>query len=251
MKFSEEEKIDQLESTADNEGGETKPLNTEDLETKSAEADMDDGTAKNNFIIIPAATTDSDSKFKLRTIGLIGDLDEDRASEIMYGMLSLQKTGTKQVLKHPEDPESEELISVLEPFEMIVSTHGGSASDMFGIYDLMRKLKNDGFEIQTYGLGKVMSAGVLLLAAGTKGERKIGANCRVMIHAVAGGSSGAIHNLENEMDEIRHTQERYINKLVEETAMSKKYLSNLLKKKVNVYLSAQEAVDLGIADEVV
>jgi len=33
--------------------------------------------------------------------------------------------------------------------------------------------------------------------------------------------------------------------------MSKKYLSNLLKKKVNVYLSAQEAVDLGIADEVV
>jgi len=72
-----------------------------------------------------------------------------------------------------------------------------------------------------------------------------------MIHAVIGGSSGAIHNLENEMDEIRWIQEQYIARLVEETAMSKKYLSNLLKKKVNVYLSAQEAVDLGIADEVV
>jgi hypothetical protein len=39
--------------------------------------------------------------------------------------------------------------------------------------------------------------------------------------------------------------------MVEETAMTKKYLMNLLKKKVNVYISAQEAVDLGIADEVI
>ena len=136
-------------------------------------------------------------------------------------------------------------------FEFIISTHGGSASDMFGIYDLMRKMKSEGVEIQTYGLGKVMSAGVLLLASGSKGKRRIGANCRVMVHSVIGGSSGAIHNLENEMDEIRWIQEQYINRMVEETAMTKKYLMNLLKKKVNVYISAQEAVDLGIADEVI
>ena len=159
--------------------------------------------------------------------------------------------GTKETLKEPDNPDCEEFVTTIQPFEFIVSTHGGSASDMFGIYDLMRKMKSEGCEISTYGLGKVMSAGVLLLASGTKGKRRIGANCRVMIHAVAGGSSGAIHNLETEMDEIRWIQEQYISRVVEETAMSKKYLSNLLKKKVNVYLSAQEAVDLGIADEVV
>jgi len=166
-------------------------------------------------------------------------------------MLSLYQTGKKEVLKEPENEDCLETIQVYDPFELIISTHGGSASDMFGIYDLMRKMKTDGCGIHTYGLGKVMSAGVLLLAAGTKGKRRIGANCRVMIHAVIGGSSGAIHNLENEMDEIRWIQEQYILRLAEETAMSKKYLTNLLKKKVNVYISAQEAVDLGIADEVV
>ncbi len=213
--------------------------------------EVEEEETKTKYIIVPTAGASSDSEPKIRVVGLVGDLDEDKASELMYGMLSLFKNGTKEVLKDPEDPECEEIITTHEPFEIIVSTHGGSASDMFGIYDLMRKMKSGGCEIHTYGLGKVMSAGVLLMAAGTKGKRKIGANCRVMIHAVIGGSSGAIHNLENEMDEIRWIQEQYIARLVEETAMSKKYLSNLLKKKVNVYLSAQEAVDLGIADEVV
>ena len=72
-----------------------------------------------------------------------------------------------------------------------------------------------------------------------------------MIHAIAGGSVGEIHSLETEMDEIRWVQDQYIRSLVKETAMSKKYLINLLKKKVNVYISAQDAVDLGIADEVI
>ena len=230
------------------------PAAEEPVETKEAAPEEEKQTEeepKNNYIIIPTSSGASDSDTKIRAVGLIGDLDEERASEILYGMLSLQKTGTKEKAKNPEDPECTETVTYFEPYEMIISTHGGSASDMFGIYDMMRKHQSDGFEIHTFGLGKVMSAGVLLMAAGTKGKRRIGANTRVMIHAVAGGSQGAIHNLETEMDEIRWIQEQYIDKLVEETAMSKKYLSNLLKKKVNVYLSAQEAIDLGIADEVV
>ena len=71
-----------------------------------------------------------------------------------------------------------------------------------------------------------------------------------MIHSVIGGHSGAIHSLENEMEEVRWIQDQYINALVEETNMTKKYLKKLLERKVNVYLTAQEAVELGIADEI-
>jgi ATP-dependent Clp protease protease subunit len=209
---------------------------------------QDDNT-QTNYIIIPPPSSDDENK--LRVIGLVGDLDEEKASELMYGMLSLYQNGTKEIPKDPDNDKCEELIEIHKPFEFIISTHGGTTSDMFGIYDLMRKMQSDGCEVHTYGLGKVMSAGVLLLAAGTKGQRRIGANCRVMIHAIAGGSVGEIHSLETEMDEIRWVQDQYIRSLVKETAMSKKYLMNLLKKKVNVYISAQEAVDLGIADEVV
>jgi len=96
-----------------------------------------------------------------------------------------------------------------------------------------------------------MSAGVLLLAGGTKGHRKIGKNCRVMVHGVTGGHIGSIHNLENEMDEVRWLQDRYITALVEETDMTKSFLKKLIERKVNVYLTAEEAVEYGMADEVI
>ena len=137
-----------------------------------------------------------------------------------------------------------------DPIDFILSTHGGSASDMFAIYDVMRDVRQD-CAISTFGIGKVMSAGVLLLAAGTKGERKIGKNCRVMMHSVIGGNSGPIFNLENEMNEVRATQERYIAALKAETKMTIKQINNFFNRHVDIYLSAEEAVKLGIADIVV
>ena len=114
----------------------------------------------------------------------------------------------------------------------------------------MRTVRED-CEISTLGLGKVMSAGVLLLAAGTKGKRRIGKNCRVMLHGVSAGQHGNISDLENEMAEAKWTQERLVICLSEETKMTKKHIKKLLAKRMNVYLTADEAVELGIADEIV
>ena len=96
-----------------------------------------------------------------------------------------------------------------------------------------------------------MSAGVLILASGTKGARQIGRNTRVMIHSVIGGTHGDIHNIQNEVEEIKWIQERYIDTLVRETDMTKRMVKKLLDKKVNIYLDAQQAVDYGIADIII
>jgi ATP-dependent protease ClpP protease subunit len=96
-----------------------------------------------------------------------------------------------------------------------------------------------------------MSAGVILLAAGTKGSRQIGRNCRVMIHSVIAGNHGSIHNLINEMEAVEQIQKMYIDCLVAETDLTKKQLKNMLERKVNVYLSAEEAVEYGIADIII
>ena len=185
---------------------------------------------------------------KIRTIGLIGDVTEEKASDVIYGLLALRESGVRQELKDPLDPNSE-IITTCEPMEMIVSTYGGSAMDMFGIHDMMRTVRED-CEIHTVGVGKVMSAGVLILASGTKGKRRIGKNCRVMIHSVIGGTHGPMHNLENEMDEIRWIQEKYIETLVAESDMTKRMVKKMLDRKVNIYLTAEQAVEYGIADEV-
>lgn len=173
---------------------------------------------------------------EVRTIALFGDVDEEKSLDLIIGMLSLTEFS-----KH-EAP--------YDPMRFYISTYGGSADEMFSIYDMMNIVKKD-CEIETIGLGKVMSAGTLLLAAGTKGKRKIGKHCRVMIHAVAAGSAGELHNIENEVKSIKHIQELYINALAKETCMTKRTIQKLLDRRVNVYLTAEEAIEYGIADEIV
>ena len=172
----------------------------------------------------------------LRLIGLFTEVMDEKVAELVHALLYLDELNRVR----NED----------KPIGFYVCTYGGSADDMFALYDVMRQVRET-TEIHTIGMGKVMSAGVLLLAAGTKGKRKIGKYCRVMIHSVIGGSHGSLPNLANEMEAIQQIQKDYIDALVSETSMTKKQLKALLERKVNVYLSAEEAVELGIADIII
>lgn len=187
---------------------------------------------------------------KLRVLTLFGDVDEEKTADVCFGLIAYKELGKIEILENPEDYSSPVKETIYKPIDFYISTHGGQALGMFGMYDTMRMVK-EYYEINTYGVGKVMSAGVLLLAAGTKGKRKIGANCRVMMHSVRAEHYGNIHSLENNMKETRWIQEQHINALVKETNMSKKTLKRMLNKKIDVYLSAEQAVEYGIADEII
>jgi ATP-dependent Clp protease protease subunit len=192
----------------------------------------------------------------MSTVGLMGDLTEEASNEVIFSLLMLHEKQSMDYLGTVLSLNEEELektnLEELKPnIDFYISTNGGSADEMFGIYDVMRLIKDSGVSsITTCGIGKVMSAGVLLLASGSKGKRRVGKHCRVMIHSVIGGSTGPMHQLENEFAEVKKIQDTYIEALAQETNMTEKYLRKLLKKKTNIYLSAEEAVELGIADEV-
>ena len=173
---------------------------------------------------------------EIRTIAMFGDVDEDKAGDLCMGLLMLTDLTDKEA---PYDP-----------ITFYISSYGGSADEMFSIYDMMTITKSK-CEVHTIGLGKIMSAATLLLASGTKGKRKIGRHCRVMIHAVAAGSAGELHDIENEVKTIKHIQELYIKALSKETNMTSRTIQKLLDRKVNVYLTAEEAVEYGIADEII
>lgn len=173
--------------------------------------------------------------------GLYGDVNETKAQEAVYSLLLFQK----DIMQTPPEEGDE-----IDPIEFYVSTFGGQASEMFAVYDVMRMVREN-VPVMTVGLGKVMSAGVLLLASGTKDLRKIGKHCRVMIHGVNSGHSGNIADMENEFNETKFTQKQYVSALAAETDMTPAYIRKLMSKKTNVYLDAQQAVDLGIADIIV
>ena len=156
---------------------------------------------------------------ELRTINLYGDITEKKGADVVAALLFLENSSHSPMLEDPLDPESTPVV-VARSIAMMVSTHGGVASDMFSILDIMDMVKERTCDIETFGIGKVMSAGVPILAAGTKGKRKVGRNCRIMLHNVMAGTGGTIFSMENELEEIKWVQERYIETLASYTKLT-------------------------------
>ena len=195
--------------------------------------------------IPPLTSPESD----LRTLNLYGDITEKRGGEVVGGLLFLENN-SHTVLEDP-DESLEKTTIVARPISMYISTHGGSAAEMFSILDVMDMIKTRTCDIETVGIGKVMSAGVPILAAGTAGKRRVGRNCRIMLHNVLAGTGGTIFSMENELEEIKWVQERYIECLANYTKLTKAKIKKILKSQKDVYISAEEAIKMGIADEIV
>jgi len=218
-------------------------INITEKPEETKEAQVEENENLFNFLV---NATENDSPItKSRTIGIYGDVDEDAGAAIVYSLFQLH-SATEFA---GEDDEDGNPLAIFEPIKMIISTQGGSAHEMFSIYDTMSMIKKD-CDIETIGLGKVMSAGVLLLASGTKGKRSIGANCRVMLHPVAGGAVGDLQDIENDIQEIKWLQKQYIKCLAKETNLTEKKIRSIIRKKVNHYFDAEEAVKIGIADHI-
>jgi len=172
-------------------------------------------------------------------LSLYGKVEEEECSEIVHTLYG-QKLACESGLREPK------------PIKFLISTHGGDAVEMFSVYDTMKHVQKT-YPIHTIGVGKIMSAGTLLLAAGKKGKRKIGANCRLMIHNVKGMPPypECFEILKMEIKEIEWFQERYIACLVKETHMCKEDVREVLESNRNVYLDAKEAVKCGFADKII
>tara|TARA_Y100000310_G_scaffold313684_1_gene362323 strand:+ start:317 stop:1015 length:699 start_codon:yes stop_codon:yes gene_type:complete len=206
---------------------------------------------ENKTIIVNNIQLPKNEAPEVRTINLYGDITEKVGAEVVSSLLYLQSTSMVEIMpEDPEDPENTP-VTLARSIEIYLSTHGGTASDMFSIIDVMESIKKNTCDIETLGIGKVMSAGVPILAAGTPGKRKIGKNCRVMLHSVMAGTGGTIFSMENELEEIKWIQDSYIKCLAGYTKMTPARIRKILKTQKDSYFSAQEAIKMGIADEII
>ena len=184
---------------------------------------------------------------RLRVAALYGDITQEKCSDAIYNLLYLKESGRATM----QDPNDSNTVYVsYDPVDFYISTWGGSVVDMFAVYDVMNMMQRE-CEVRTFGFGKVMSAGVVLLAGGTKGERYIGANCRLMIHGVSSGQQGNIDELKNELAEAKWAQKQYIQALAKDSKMSQKEIRDLFAKNTNIYFSAKQAIQYGIADHII
>jgi ATP-dependent Clp protease protease subunit len=127
-----------------------------------------------------------------------------------------------------------------------INSPGGSVTAGLAIYDTMRFVKCD---VATFCLGQAASMGSLLLAAGTKGKRYALPNARVMIHQPWGGTQGTASDIHIQAKEILKLKEQLNQILVHHTGQTIEKIEKDTDR--DYFMSAQEAKDYGIVDQVI
>jgi len=141
---------------------------------------------------------------------------------------------------------------------LYINSPGGSVTAGLAIYDTMQFVKPD---IKTIVMGQACSMGSFLAQAGTAGKRYVLPESRTMIHRVSSGTPstrGSVHVQELEFEDARrHFEEsKKINKrltelYVKHNSQGKDYDELYEVMKQDTFLTAQEAVEYGLADKVI
>jgi ATP-dependent Clp protease protease subunit len=127
-----------------------------------------------------------------------------------------------------------------------INSPGGVVSSGLAIYDTMQYIRSP---VSTVCIGMAASMGSLLLAAGAKGKRYALPNARIMVHQPSGGAQGQATDIEIQAREILTLRKRLNEIYVHHTGQSIDAIERKLER--DSYLSADEALDFGLVDEVV
>ena len=177
---------------------------------------------------------------KDRIIMLNGPVEDNMANLVVAQMLYLES----------ENPD--------KTINLYINSPGGAVTAGLAIYDTMQYIKCD---VKTIVMGQACSMGSFLAQAGTAGKRIVLPESRTMIHRVSSGTpgtSGSVHIQELQIEDInRHYEEsQKINKrltelYVKHNTAGKTYEELFETMKFDTFLTAEEAVENGLADKVV
>jgi ATP-dependent Clp protease protease subunit len=177
---------------------------------------------------------------KDRIVMLDTDVNDHSASLVIAQLLFLES----------EDPDADVLFYINSP--------GGHVSAGLGIYDTMQFIKPD---VSTIVIGQACSMGSFLAQAGTPGKRLVLPESRTMIHRVSSGTrgtSGSVHvqdlqfeDARRSFEESKRVNQRLTELYVKHNTAGKTYDEMYEVMKFDTFLSAEEAVEWGLADRVV
>lgn len=165
---------------------------------------------------------------KERIIFLTGQVNDQVASLICAQLLFLES----------ENPDKE--------ISFYINSPGGVVTSGLSIYDTMQYIR---CPVSTVVMGQACSMGSLLSTAGEKGKRFALPNSRIMIHQPSGGAQGQATDIEIQAREILSLRERLNKMYVEHTGQKLSVIEKAMER--DNFMSAQEAKEFGLIDEVV
>ena len=128
---------------------------------------------------------------------------------------------------------------------LMICSDGGSIADAFALIDVMRA---SSIPVKTVGLGSIASCGLLIFMSGHKGHRILTPNTSILSHQYSWGSDGKAHELFSITKEFNLTQARMLEHYRECTGLTEEEIKVTLLPPSDVWLTAEEALTLGICD---
>jgi ATP-dependent Clp protease protease subunit len=128
---------------------------------------------------------------------------------------------------------------------MYINSNGGDLNSAFALIDVMKQSK---CPIRVVGLGSICSAAFMIFSSGTKGERYIANNTSIMCHQYSDGMEGKHHDIKSRFKELELTNTRMIEVLKENTGLETRTIKSKLLCPTDVWLTAEELIELGVAD---
>jgi len=165
---------------------------------------------------------------KDRIVFLAGPINDAVANSVIAQLLFLAS----------KDPKKD--------IQLYINTPGGSVTAGMAIYDTMQYVKSD---ISTVCIGVAASMGAILLAAGEKGKRFALPNSQILLHQVAGGVTGEAAEIEITARQIVKIREKLNSILAHHTGQPLEKVEKDTDR--DFYLTADEAKEYGIIDEVI
>jgi ATP-dependent Clp protease protease subunit len=165
---------------------------------------------------------------KERIIFLGTPIDNTIANLIMAQLLHLES----------EDPDKD--------IQLYINSPGGEITGLFAIYDTMQYIKPD---VSTICMGQAASAAAVLLAAGTEGKRFALPHARILIHQPHGGAGGQAVDIEIQAKEIMRMRDLLEQMISRHSGRDVELVRKDIER--DKILTAREAVEYGLVDEVV
>lgn len=128
---------------------------------------------------------------------------------------------------------------------LMVCSEGGSVEDAFALIDVM---KSSSVPIKTVGLGVIASAGLMIFLAGHKGRKILTPNTSILSHQYSNYHEGKHHELFAIQKEHNLIQQRMVEHYRDATELDTDTILEKLLPPSDMYLSAQEALELGVCD---
>ena len=131
---------------------------------------------------------------------------------------------------------------------LYINSPGGEVTAGMAIYDTMQFIKPD---VQTIVMGQACSMGSLLAQAGSAGKRMLLPNARHMIHQPSGGARGQATDMLIQVEEILAMKRNLTGIYVKHNSAGKTFDELTADMERDNFMSAQQAVDYGLADKIV